>query len=297
VSDSTVRTEGPSHGPAQALGFVRSYWPNALLPVAVVALVGLALWVDPTVALGAAAMLVVVEGAVLFHYAPRYMTATAQAALWESRAEEVRDAHLRFRERAIHEDPDTGCGNLRQLKIDWVKGIARFRRRDEPFDIVLFELHHSLGRNAMAAEGVGGIAEVLLGLSRSEDSVCRIGDRIFAVLLSTTTYEGGHSFVERVRVRANTELFHKGAAMTFLELRAGVAEWKDEFKTLDAQLEECRADMVRYQAEFERQAAEFKSRPELFQAPGAEQIDEPAETQSPPAAASVPPATERTEAA
>ena len=202
---------------------VRRHWANALLPVAVVAVIALALWVDVTVAFGVALAVMAIEGQLLFHYVPRTSAAEASAALWESRAKEVRDAHLAFRERAIHEDPDTGCGNMRQLHIDWVKGVARFRRRDEPFDLVLLELDHALGRKGATVDLISGLAGVLLRSARAEDSVCRIGERLFAVLLSTTDYAGGHAFVERARVRATTDLFRGAGSMTFFELRGGVA--------------------------------------------------------------------------
>lgn len=243
-----------------ALNAARSHWTEVLLPLVLSVTVGVTLYGGVAWGFPVALALGVVEGAAIFHFAPKYRGALAAAATWEGRAKEVRTELMRFRERALHEDHETGVGNIRQLDIDFVKAVARFRRQREPFSLVLIELRHSLGKQALGRDTVVAVANVLLQTARAEDSVCRIEERTFAVLLSASDCGGARAFIQRARVRANTDLFTRGAAMNFLELVGGAAVWRDELASLPALLAETRADLARYETDYERQAIEFQGR-------------------------------------
>jgi GGDEF domain-containing protein len=236
----------------------RSHWTEVLLPLVLVATVGVTLYSGVAWGYPVALLLSVVEGAAIFHFAPKYRAALAAAGTWEGRAKEVRAELMRFRERALHEDHETGVGNSRQLDIDFVKAVARFRRQGEPFALVLIELRHSLGRQALGTDVVAAVAGVLLQTARAEDSVCRVDERAFAVLLSASDASGARAFIQRARVRANTDLFQQGGSVTFLELVGGAAVWRDDFEGLPALLAETRADLGRYEMDYARQAQEFQ---------------------------------------
>ncbi len=246
---------------------LRRYWADALLPVGVVLLLVSALVGTPVVLAAVALALVVGQGLLVSQLAHRGVATGMSLAVWQERAEAVRDELLRFRDAAVHEDHETGLGNARQLELDWVKGVARFRRRGEPFSLVLIEISDTLGRDYISDETVAGVAGVVLRTSRAEDSVCRVGPQRFATLLSNSDRAGGDRFVRRVRVRANTELFQLGSTMGFMELNGGVAEWADEMEVL-ADLEEAAvADLAEFRTDFRRQTNEFQGWAEAVRSP------------------------------
>jgi len=230
------------------------------LPLGVVALVVSALFANELAMAGVGLALVVAQGVLLGYASHSANEAIAEAELWRERADEARRELLRFRQRAVHEDHETGLGNLRQLELDWVKGIARFRRHAEPCCMVVFEIRHTLGREAIDFESVTGVAGVLLRVARAEDSVCRVGEGRFAILLSGADSLGGSRFIQRARVRANTELFQLGGSMAFLELLGGVAEWDDSYEDMPGLLQAAEADLGAYTADYTRQVGEFQAK-------------------------------------
>jgi GGDEF domain-containing protein len=239
---------------------VRRHWADALL-VLVVAAAGSA-WVqgDLTVAAGCALAALIAQGALVFVVVPRYHAARADASLWQTRAEEARTELARLHKHAIHEDEETGVGNSRQLEIDFVKSVARVRRRDEPFSLAVIEVGHALRRDAVDSDAIVAAAGVLLGVARAEDSVCRVDERLFAVLLAGADVNGGRRFVDRVRTRASAEMFRGGRGMRLLELRGGVAQWCADFDSLDALGRHARRDLDHEKIDSARQAAEFHGR-------------------------------------
>ena len=247
-------------GVVVSVRFLGRQWPNLLMPLAVMAMVAAGLWATPTVAVAIGAAFVLAQGAVIFHFAPRHRHAVGQAALWESRAHDVRAALMAFRERAVHEDQETGLGNARQLEIDFMRAMARRKRGREQFAIAVLRVHHSLGREALGDDVISAVSHVILEASRAEDSVCRIGERLFAVLLAASDKAGAQRFVERVRHKANTDLFHHGGSMTFLELQGGVAEWMEEMHEPKQMLAAAEADLTRFLDDYARQASEFRAK-------------------------------------
>jgi PleD family two-component response regulator len=245
---------------AKVTSLLRHHWADALLPVGVIALVATALFANVLVMAGVALLIVLIQGVLLAYANHTSIDAVAEAEVWRARAEEVRAELVRFRERAVHEDHDTGLGNLRQLELDWVKGIARFRRHGEPCCMVVFEISDSLGRNNVDFESISGLAGVLLRAARAEDSVCRITDGRFAILLTGSNFAGGIRFVQRVRVRANIELFQLGGNMTFLELLGGVAEWNETYEDLAGLLKAAEADLCSFRTDYHRQVGEFQAK-------------------------------------
>ncbi|MEO9255150.1 MAG: hypothetical protein ABI305_06400 [Tepidiformaceae bacterium] len=239
---------------------IREHWAAGLLPLGVVALVLAALFANPLTVAGVGLVLVIAQGLLLILAGQRSDDENAQTKLWRDRAGAARSELLSFRQRALHEDHETGLGNLRQLELDWVKGVARFRRHAEQFCLVLIEIRHSLGRQVLEVDSVTGVAGVLLRAARADDSVCRVSEGRFAVLLSGSDALGGARFVQRARLRANTELFQFGRDMTFLELIGGVAEWDEAYGDLTGLLLAAEADLAAFAKDYERQAGEFQSK-------------------------------------
>ena len=212
---------------------------------------------EPTMAAGVAVGALVAQGALVFVVVPRYHAARAAGALWQSRTGEALAELARLQEHAIHEDEETGVGNARQLELDFVKAVARARRRDEPFSLAVIEVNHSLRRNDVDPEAIVGVAGILLAVARADDSVCRVDERLFAVLLAGSEATGGHRFVERVQTKVSAEMFRSGPAMRLLELRGGVAQWRAEFDSLDTLGRQARRDLDTEKADTTRQVAEF----------------------------------------
>jgi PleD family two-component response regulator len=201
-----------------------------------------------------------VQGVALFFVVPRYYRARTASSLWQTRAEEVRVELLRLQEHAVHEDEDTGVGNARELEIDFAKCVARARRNGEPFSLALIEVSHTLRRDAVGNESIVAVAGVLLAGARAEDSICRVDDRLFAVLLAGADAEGGAQFVEGVRTRVAAGMFRTGANLRLLEIRGGVAQWSDEVGTLATLGRQARRDLDRESANITRQSAAFEAR-------------------------------------
>lgn len=242
------------------MNVIREHWVDALLPLGVVSLVLAALFANPVTVAGVGLVLVIGQGLLLIFVSQNADEAKAQGELWRERAEAARVELLSFRQRAVHEDHETGLGNSRQLELDWVKSLARFQRHAEQFCVVIVEIRHSLGREMLAIDAVTGVAGVLLRVARGDDSVCRIGAGRFAVLLSGSDALGGARFLQRARLRANTELFQLGGDMTFLELVGGVAEWDEAYSDLAGLLRAAEVDLTAFAKDYERQTREFQSK-------------------------------------
>ena len=233
------------------------HWADVLLPLAVAAADGAWMLGHTTAAAGIALGALVAQGALVFVVVPRFHAARAASALWQSRAEVARTELARLQEHAIHEDEDTGVGNARQLEIDFVKAVARARRRDEPFSLAVIQVNHSLRRDDVDPDAIVGVAGILLAVARADDSICRVDERLFAVLLAGSDLAGGHRFVERVQTKVSAEMFRSGPAMRLLEIRGGVAQWQAEFDSLDTLGRQARRDLDTEKADTARQVAEF----------------------------------------
>ena len=239
---------------------VRRHWADGLLVLAVVAVVGAWVYGGPAAAAAVAFAALLAQGTVLFVVVPRHYRARAASSLWQTRAEEVRTELVRLQEHAVREDEHTGVGNARALEIDFAKCVARARRSGEPFSLVLIEVSHTLRRDNVDPDAIVAVADVLAARAREEDSICRVDDRLFALLLAGADAEGGGQFVDGVRTHVATGMFRAGANLRMLEIRGGVAQWAAELGSLDALGRQARRDLDRESANIARQAAAFEAR-------------------------------------
>lgn len=155
----------------------------------------------------------------------------------------------------LHEDPETSLGTRRQLDLAWIKSNARARRWGEPFCIVVLEVHDAFGvqDRPLSAETARQVGVVLTEAARGEDSVFRLGNSAFAVLLAAAGATGAAAFVERVRIRISSDPLPGGAG-AFFTVYGGLCEWHEDYPTAEAMLRAADSDLRRYGSELRRQS-------------------------------------------
>ena len=135
--------------------------------------------------------------------------------------------------RGVHEDWETGLGNRRHLDISWTRQWARYRRRREPFALAMFEvIDASRPNKALRPIVLGLTVQVLRGVTRAEDTVCRLEGRVFAVMLATTGAEGVESLTRRVHSRLEGTHQTEAGEVSIL-LRSGAGVCTDRTGSLD----------------------------------------------------------------
>lgn len=133
--------------------------------------------------------------------------------------------------RAVYEDPQTGLGNRRQLQVSCMKQIARYRRWREPFALALLEFANPFRPDRpLSDEALAGIAQALLDVARTEDTVCRIDGQAFAVILTQTGEAGAIDYVDRVRVRLSEQPV-KTSNEGFFTIYSGEGSWSPDMET------------------------------------------------------------------
>ena len=105
-------------------------------------------------------------------------------------------------------DPLTGLLNRRAFEERVERELARTRRSDEPFSLLLMdvdrfkELNDRFG-HAAGDDALTTLAGTLGGAVRGADTVARIGGDEFAVLLPGTDAEGAREAADRLVARAS----------------------------------------------------------------------------------------------
>jgi GGDEF domain-containing protein len=179
---------------------------------------------------------------------------------WRARAEALEEELARLHHHAALEDPVTGLGNVHQFYRDAARNVARYRRYADPFAVALFEVQPvSAPRPGLPEAAVAELARVLLAAARLEDSVCRLGESRFGVVLANATDEGASRFVERVADRIGGQTWG-GADLTFLQVSGGAAQWQNAMETITDLLSLAEEDLGRRLAESERRRAHYMPR-------------------------------------
>jgi GGDEF domain-containing protein len=176
---------------------------------------------------------------------------------WRERALALEAELQRLRERVAVEDPQSGLGNEAQFRRDATKLMARRMRGGTPFTVVIFDaLLAGRSSEGLDAAVVEGIAAGLVEMVRTEDSVARLAERRFGILLAGSTEDAARGFVERARGRLS-QLRDDEGHFVMVSLVAGVAEWKPEMKGGRALMAAALADLERYRAEYGRERSRF----------------------------------------
>lgn len=130
-------------------------------------------------------------------------------------------------------DPLTRLKNRRAFFEDGNRHISMARRYDTDVSLIVADLDffkrindgfgHQAGDEALIA-----VAQVLLQLTRTEDTVARIGGEEFALLLPDTNRLGAAVLGERIRAAVEREQFNAGEQSLQLTLSIGVASYAVE---------------------------------------------------------------------
>lgn len=184
--------------------------------------------------------------------------AGAQAALANDELIGLREDVARHRRRAAYEDIETGLGTATQLEVAFTKQVARHQRWSEDFALVVLQVNDaSKVDRPLQTLTASSIARGLLLVARSEDTVCRLDNWTFAVLLSASTREGAEAFIARARTRVSATSHPGDQGEVFVTMRGGVAAWHEGITTMADMLAEADGDIRRFSKELRRQALEF----------------------------------------
>jgi GGDEF domain-containing protein len=171
---------------------------------------------------------------------------------WRAHAEALEEEITRLHHHAAFEDPSTGLGNVHQFYRDAARNVARYRRHVDPFAVALFEVQSVNAEGPGLTEAsVAQLARVLLDAARLEDSVCRLGENRFGVVLANATGAGAARFVERVADRIGGQTWG-GAGHAFLQVCGGAAQWQDAMQTIADLLSLAEEDLGRRLAQANR---------------------------------------------
>ncbi len=130
-------------------------------------------------------------------------------------------------------DPLTSLKNRRAFFDDGTRHLSMARRYGTDVSLIVADLDYfkrindSFGHRA-GDEALVAVATVLLQLTRTEDTVARIGGEEFALLLPDTNRLGAAVLGERVRVAVERESFSVDGQAIELTLSIGVASYAME---------------------------------------------------------------------
>mgnify|MGYP000913352621 CR=1 FL=1 len=182
----------------------------------------------------------------------------ASVARWKRRARSAENDLQELKSRALFEDPATGLGNQNQLDVDCGKLVGRQRRHGEPFSLGILEVENVFRpTDGLSPAALNAASQVILNASRLEDSVCRLGDRTFGVLLAQADVAGANVFLERVRAMISSHPWKDGNAMVYLSVTGGIAQWTDEMHSTRDLVMAAVAARESYRNELERQQRRF----------------------------------------
>jgi diguanylate cyclase (GGDEF)-like protein len=144
---------------------------------------------------------------------------------------------LETSQRALSEqattDPLTRLKNRRAFFENGTKQLSVARRYDTDFSIIAADLDYfkhvndSFGHQA-GDEALVAVARIFLQMTRTEDTVARVGGEEFAALLPDTNRLGAAVLAERIRAAVESERFMFAEKTVQLTLSIGVASYKVE---------------------------------------------------------------------
>jgi PleD family two-component response regulator len=208
---------------------------------------GVAFIAPPLVVAGVAAVELLLMGLLTSRTRERWQS---RAEAWQSQANLLAEAAT--------VDEETGLGNFREFEFEWWHDLARFKRRLEPFAVALVEVTDAADSSRpLSTTVLRRVSGLLLQTARSEDTVFRVDEQIFAVLLADSRREGGEGFVDRARIAISSKPLDDDGKAVHVTTRGGVAEWQQEMQSMVRMLEAAEEDLRRFGDEKWRQEAYF----------------------------------------
>ena len=249
--------------PRHALRFVVRH-SFLVVCVTSVILVAVALIAPPLVVAGVAAMELLVMGVLVGGIRQRWVlsrgaveTWHAHAQTWQSRAE-VWESQASSLAEAATVDETTGLGNFREFEFEWWHCLARFHRRLEPFTAVLIEVTDAADRSRpLSTTVLRRVSGLLLQTARSEDTVFRVDEQLFAVLLAAARQAGGYGFIDRARIAISSKPLDDDGQAVHVTTQGGMAEWQPAMESMIGMLGAAEEDLRRFGEDKQQQEAYF----------------------------------------
>jgi diguanylate cyclase (GGDEF)-like protein len=180
----------------------------------------------------------------------RLEVAEAEAKKWQERANTFMSELACYRDQVDYQDPETGVGSTRQFEVEFIKQVARFRRRNEPFSLALLQVRDPEHPEDQLDTGIiVAAAHRLAETARVEDSLCRVARRGFAVLLDGADDKGARVYINRARHRFEEAPITVSGRRVELALSAGVAQYNPNIQEVQEMLSAAARDLHRIQRE------------------------------------------------
>jgi diguanylate cyclase (GGDEF)-like protein len=197
----------------------------------------------------------------------RLEAAEVEARKWQERANTFMAELSCYRDQVDYQDPETGVGSTRQFEVEFIKQVARFRRRGEPFSLALLQVRDpdhpdDLLDTAVIVAAAHRLAET----ARVEDSLCRVARRGFAVLLDGADARGAEAYVSRARHRFEDVPVVVSGRRIELSLSAGVTEYKTTMTEVQEMLAAAARDLHRKQRDDVEEHANAGTHPAVLRA-------------------------------
>lgn len=127
-------------------------------------------------------------------------------------------------------DPLTQLKNRRAFFENGAQHLSVARRYGTDFSIIVADLDYfkrindTFGHQA-GDEALIAVAQILLHMTRTEDTVARVGGEEFALVLPDTNYLGAAVLAERIRAAVERERFAAGERAVELTVSVGLASY------------------------------------------------------------------------
>jgi len=130
-------------------------------------------------------------------------------------------------------DPLTGLSNRRAMMVRLEKEVARFRRHQTPFTLILADIDHFKTFNDRFGHDCGdfllsSLGKLFLDALRPDDEVARWGGEEFLILLSGTHQGEGVRTAERLREHLVATLFPYEDVEHAITMTFGVSEYNGQ---------------------------------------------------------------------
>lgn len=162
-------------------------------------------------------------------------------------------------------DPETGLGNARHLAEVLHREVARSARYGSPLTVCLFEAgiagFRATAEGELAPSPARFIAQALVNIVRESDTVHRLDQRRFVVVLPECGPEGAATIIARVRTQLSMSPYARNADESAIYARAwgAACPWQPDYADEDAYL---RATF----AAFDASRVEYRAAASFFEA-------------------------------